>query len=227
MNDIMDADTDGSLEPNPDDLYFWVDVETTGLNPTKDHLLEIAVILTTTLDVSTELYSESFTIGYSDNKVEWMRHYSRPVVRDMHDRTNLWSRCTMSVDSVHDIEQRIIDGIYKVVLDDMHREPDENMPKIIPAGNSVSFDVSIIKNNMPELSEMLHYQIMDMSTVQWFLRNTIDAPYFEKRLEHSAMSDIEESIAQYQFLADLINGGRPVETDAINAKLTDVDSESE
>ena len=78
----------------------------------------------------------------------------------------------------------------------------EENSKIYLAGNSVHFDKSFINQYMKNLSDKISYRIVDVSSFSIICKN-LDVDIYDKRplkkYKHTALSDIWESINEYQY----------------------------
>ena len=66
------------------------------------------------------------------------------------------------------------------------------------AGNSVHFDRAFIKQWWPDVFNLLHYRILDVSSFKIVMQNKYHV-IFNKKETHRAMDDIRESIAELKF----------------------------
>jgi oligoribonuclease len=83
--------------------------------------------------------------------------------------------------------------------------PDGSRPPL--AGNTVATDRSFLARDMPTLESFLHYRIVDVSSIKelsrrWFPRAYYQAP--EKRGNHRALADIQESIEELRYYREAV-----------------------
>lgn len=172
------------------DRIVWIDVESTGIEPDREHLLQVASIVTDgnlhELDEGTVV-----VIHYDDDEVRRMRDECTPFVREMHDRTGLWSRLPDG-DPLPEAEKKILRYI------SAHVSPDDR-PRL--GGNSITLDRNFLNRYMPEVLERLHYRSYDMTSVSGFVSMFTECPQFEKRKVHDALDDIRESIGEARHYA--------------------------
>lgn len=163
----------------------WIDLEMTGLDPDRDGIVEIAVIVT---DGSLEQVVEGpdLVINQPQRLLEGMAK----VVRRMHTKSGLLEAIRSSTLTVADAEGQVLDFVRAHVPD----------PSAAPlAGNSVHADRMFLRKHMPALENHLHYRNVDVSTIKelarrWYPEALDSAP--EKDQGHRALADILESIAE-------------------------------
>jgi oligoribonuclease len=160
---------------------YWVDVETTGLDPNKDALLEIAVV-EATLD---RPFDYRFPWAFRDSRVfRFHGAIDDPVVLDMHTRSGLLAECERSTHTVADAEEELL-ALVPVVADR------EEMPVL--AGSSVHFDRGFLRVHMPRLWARFSYRVYDVTAIKFFCRS-LGMPPLPKTGAHRASADLLESI---------------------------------
>lgn len=180
----------------------WVDIETTGLNPDRDVILEIAVVLTD--DALNELGHTASAIDrlvrpverlsprtYANAVYRWAENVMDAAVYGMHVESGLLRDLanTPGAESLLVVEANILRWIMR-----------STQEKCILAGSSVHFDRSFLARHMPTLNSMLHYRHVDVSTIKELARRW-DLPQYEPPAEkaHRALPDVRESIAELGF----------------------------
>ncbi|MFM6974528.1 MAG: oligoribonuclease [Agromyces sp.] len=169
------------------DRLVWVDCEMTGLNPDRDELVEIAVIVTD-FDLNPVDEGISIVIEASAEALDGMNDF----VRDMHESSGLLQDIPNGV-SLADAELRVLDYVNQHV-------PEEQRPPL--AGNTIGTDRLFIARYMPSLDARLHYRSVDVSSIKelarrWFPRAYFNAP--EKNGGHRALADIRESVRELAY----------------------------
>lgn len=160
----------------------------TGLDPTRDALIEIAALVTDS-DLNVLGEGIDIVIHTSDEQLSRMV----PIVQEMHARSGLTEEVRQSTLTLAAAEQQVMEYITTHVPD----------PKSAPlAGNSVGTDRSFINVNMPTLDAHLHYRLVDVSSIKELCRRWYPRVYFgqpAKGLAHRALADIKESIRELAY----------------------------
>lgn len=173
---------------------IWIDLEMTGLNPIKDRIIEIALIVTDkNLNVIAE--GEAMAIHQPTSILEKMDDWNT----EHHTDSGLWARVEASDISTKDAERLSIEFLKEHI--DIHRSP--------MCGNTICQDRRFLAKWMPELENYFHYRQIDVSSIkELFTRwNPKILEGFEKKGNHLAMDDVKESIEELkyyrQFLGEL------------------------
>lgn len=178
---------------NGAERLVWIDCEMTGLDPTKDDLVEVACIVTeadlTELDSGISVVikpaSDAALLAMDD------------VVVSMHTESGLLAEIPQGI-TLAQAEQQVLDYVRQHV-------PEAGKAPL--AGSSVYVDRGFLAGQMPALDQHLHYRLVDVSTVKELVRRWFPRVYFatpEKRGNHRALGDIRESIAELRFYRDAI-----------------------
>ena len=157
---------------------LWMDLETTGLDPDVDQILEIAMLIAPTTNITSGRLIFDNTLHYQHDPAARLLDQ---VVLDMHSRSGLWEECRTQQVDVAEAEQQIL----------RHLEPDTIYH---PAGSSVHFDVSFIRLHMPDLYRRLSHQHYDVSAMLRFVEaEGIEVPA-RTPSQHRALPDTLASI---------------------------------
>lgn len=168
-----------------DQPLVWVDLEMTGLDPTRHVIVEIAVIIT---DGQLEHVVEGpdLVIHQPEDALQGMED----VVARMHAGSGLTEAVRASDVSVADAERRALEFVRRHV-------PEARTAPL--AGNSVHADRAFLVAYMPELEAHLHYRNVDVSTLKELARRWRPdalASVPRKGGGHRALADIRESIEE-------------------------------
>lgn len=167
----------------------WIDLETTGLRPGKDAILEIGVIITD--GTLRELASECWVIQPS---LPVPIHEIDPKAMEMHHSNGLW---------VESLSSKISLGntvLFKVI--DFLNKHSYGTEKMICCGSTVGFDRAFLKAQAPKLDDAFHYRSIDVSSVKLLVQMFMpleagQRPREEKK--HRTLSDLRDSIAELKF----------------------------
>lgn len=163
----------------------WVDLEMTGLDPTRDVILEIAVIVT---DGQLEQIVEGPDLVIHQPEAVLQR--MEDVVARMHAGSGLTEAVRAADVTLADAQTRVLDFVRRYVPE----------PRTAPlAGNSVHADRAFLVTYMPELEAHLHYRNVDVSTLKELARRWRPdalASVPRKAGGHRALADIRESIEE-------------------------------
>src|SRR5688572_18667355 len=129
----------------------WIDLEMTGLDTTRDHIIEIATLVTTS---TLELVAEGpvLAIHQPDTVLEAMDHWNRTT----HAGTGLIERIRASLLTALDAERATLDFLAQ------HAEKGASPM----CGNSICQDRRFLARQMPDLERFFHYRNLDVSTVK-------------------------------------------------------------
>jgi len=179
----------GSLasDDDPNQRIVWVDCEMTGLDHNVDKLIEVAVIITDK-DLNVLAEGPNLVISQPKDVMDGMNQWCI----DHHGASGLTKKVLESKLSVQDADQIVHDFV-----------KDWAPPGKCPlGGNSVGQDAKFLEKYMPKFHGLLHYRIIDVSTVKelakrWFPNEKATKP--KKELAHRALSDILESIEELKY----------------------------
>lgn len=186
------------------EYILWVDLETTGLDPVDDYLLEIAAIIT---DFDGNRIGSPFrALVHCNVRNAILR--SDEYVKEMHEKNGLWLDLWNS-NSVYTLNQ-IEFNMSKWLSDAV--DFDKDKPIIYIGGSSVSFDRSVIAAKLPKVSSMLTYRIVDVTSIKLMFENSLGhspKPYEDYgRVDHRAMDDIMNSLDEYFYYVKILDSER-------------------
>ena len=166
-----------------DDNLVWIDCEMTGLDPEKERLLEIAVVVTGP-NLSPRIEGPVCVIHQSDELLNKMDAWNKGT----HSRSGLIEKVKASTTSEKDAEEQILAFIKKYVSKN-------NSPL---CGNTISQDRRFLVKFMPKLEAYLHYRNLDVSTLKELSKRWKPEVFnsFKKQQKHTALADVHESIEE-------------------------------
>jgi oligoribonuclease len=164
----------------------WIDCEMTGLDPSKDVLLEIATIITN-YDLEIIAHGPVLTIRTSETRLAKMDAWNQRT----HKQSGLLERVRNEGVAVAEAERQTLNFVKRYCY-----------AKTAPlCGNSIGQDKRFLAKYMPELHEFLHYKVVDVSSIKVLVNEWYDGKYASppKQELHRALADIEESIAELAY----------------------------
>jgi len=169
------------------DRLVWIDCEMTGLDLSRDALIEIACLVTDgELNIPDD--GVDVIIKPPPEAVDQMSD----VVREMHTKSGLLAGLGQGV---------TLDEAQDIVLSYIQQHVSE--PRRVPlCGNSIATDRSFIARDMPQLDAYLHYRMVDVSSIKELARRWYPRVYFAspaKRGGHRALADIRESVQELRY----------------------------
>ena len=173
------------VRPNEFNL-IWVDMEMTGLDPDKDRIIEVAVVVT---DAQLNVLAEGpvFAIHQPDAVLDAMDAWNKGT----HGRSGLIERVKASTMTEADAEAALIDFL-------RHFVPKGKSPM---CGNTICQDRRFMARGMPKLENFFHYRNLDVSTLKELCRRWKPELMsgFKKHQKHTALADILESIEELKY----------------------------
>ena len=184
---LADTNTDAvaaNLKKSDQNLV-WIDCEMTGLDPDKERIIEIAVIVTGP-HLQPRIEGPVLAIHQSDALLAQMDKWNTGT----HGRSGLTERVRASIITEIEAEQQILDFLALYV-------PKGASPL---CGNTISQDRRFLVKEMPRLESFLHYRNIDVSTLKELAKRWKPEAYssFKKRQLHTALADVHESIDELE-----------------------------
>lgn len=165
--------------------FLWVDMEMTGLDVSKERIIEVAALVT-------------------DEKLNVLDTYETVVFQpqDLLDKMDDWNK-------THHGQSGLL---AKIPSGKPESEVDRDLAnftkkhfteKAILAGNSIGQDRLFIDKYLKEFSALLHYRMLDVTAWKIVFENLYHQK-FQKQDKHRAIDDIQESIAELKFYLNFI-----------------------
>jgi oligoribonuclease len=165
-----------------------MDLEMTGLDPTRHVIVEIATLVTDD-ELAVIAEGPDLVIHQPPAALEKME----PVVRDMHTRSGLLEAIGASTTSLETAGKATFDFLREHITE----------PRTVPlCGNSIGTDRRFLDAYLPDIENYLHYRSIDVSTIKelarrWYPAVVDEAP--KKATSHRALDDIRESLDELRF----------------------------
>lgn len=162
---------------------LWIDLEMTGLDPTKDKILEVAAIAT-------------------DIKLNEIASYQAIVkvpeaLMDERMVGEFWEKNSKSRDALkaQNKDGKPVKEVEKELLDFIKQNCDK---ELYLAGNSIHQDRKFIEREMPEFNKHLHYRMLDVSSWKIYFENALNKKFIKPE-NHRALDDINGSIEELKW----------------------------
>lgn len=170
----------------------------TGLDVTRDALIEVAVVIT---DADLNIVDPGIDVLITPpaEALEGMNDF----VRQMHTSSGLLDELPSGT-TMEDAQQQVLDYIRRFV---------PTPKKALLAGNSVGTDKMFLEANMPMVIDHLHYRLVDVSSIKelakrWYRKAFEEAPV--KHGGHRALADILESIQELEYYRRVLFPHEPI-----------------
>jgi oligoribonuclease len=164
----------------------WLDMEMTGLDPDRDRIIELAMVITNSqLEVIAE--SVVWTVHQSDGVLAAMDDWNKKT----HGKTGLIDKVKASALAEAEVEAQALDFLKRHV-------PTGKSPL---CGNSICQDRRFMARYMPKFEAYFHYRNLDVSTLKELCKRWTPTIYkgVKKSGKHEALADIYESIEELKY----------------------------
>lgn len=177
-------ETEPTLKKSDQNL-IWLDCEMSGLDPEKERLLEIAVIVTGP-QLTPRIEGPVLVIHQSDELLAGMDNWNKGT----HGRSGLIDKVKASSLTEEEAEKQLLTFL-------AHYLPKGKSPM---CGNTISQDRRFLVKYMPKLEAFFHYRNVDVSTFKELAKRWRPEVYsaFKKRQSHTALADVSESIDELE-----------------------------
>lgn len=186
----MDAKPKPPPKPLTDVRIVWLDLETTGLNPLSDLILEVGVIVT-------------------DGQLRELARFERvlhvpiavlasmpPIVQTMHAESGLTPKVLASTVTLSDVSYELRAFLAALGVDNTS----------FLAGNSVGdFDRHFLRVHLPEVNGMISHRSINASTFKALCSlwsPDLAAPQVDRTKPHRSMLDCEHAIRELRYWLD-------------------------
>lgn len=170
-----------------------MDLEMTGLEPSKHVIVEIATLVT---DDELNIVAEGpdLVVHQPEDKLALME----PIVVEMHTKSGLLDAIRTSTVTLEAAGAQTLEFIKQYV-------PEAR--KVPLCGNSIGMDRRFLDAYLPDIENWLHYRSIDVSSVKelvrrWYPGLSNGRPY--KVGTHRALDDIRESVSELRFYRERV-----------------------
>lgn len=164
----------------------WLDMEMTGLDPAKERIIEVAVVVTEA-DLTMVAEGPVLVLHQPDSLLDAMDSWNKST----HRKSGLIDKVKASTLTEAEAEEILLTFLL------------QHMPagKSPLCGNTISQDRRFMYAYMPRLEQFFHYRNLDVSTLKELAKRWAPAIYkgFEKKSKHEALADIYESISELKY----------------------------
>jgi oligoribonuclease len=178
------CDTPATLDKSDQNLV-WLDCEMSGLDPEKERLLEIAVVITGP-HLSPRIEGPVIVIHQPDTLLNGMDAWNKGT----HGKSGLIDKVKSSTVDETQAEEVLIAFLKKYV----------SKGATPMCGNTISQDRRFLVKYMPKFEAWFHYRNIDVSTLKELSKRWKPEVYagFKKRQKHTALADVYESIDELE-----------------------------
>jgi oligoribonuclease len=164
-----------------DNNLVWLDCEMSGLDPERERLLEIAIVVTGP-NLTPRIEGPVVVVHQSDALLAGMDAWNKGT----HGKSGLIDKVKASVVTEAQAEELLIDFMKKYVS-----------KGVAPmCGNTIGQDRRFLLKYMPRFEAWFHYRNLDVSTLKELSKRWKPEVYnsFKKQQSHTALADVHESI---------------------------------
>ncbi len=187
----MTPSTDAPIQSNTPSLaksdqnLVWLDCEMSGLDPDKERLLEIAIVVTGP-QLTPRIEGPVLVIHQSDALLASMDAWNKGT----HGKSGLIDKVKASTVDEEQAQKVLIEFIQQYVS-----------KAVSPmCGNTIGQDRRFLLKYMPKLEAWFHYRNLDVSTLKELSKRWKPEVYasFKKQQRHTALADVHESIDELE-----------------------------
>ena len=159
----------------------WLDMEMTGLDPERERIIELAIVVTDS-NLVTIAESPVWVVHQSDAQLDAMDDWNK----NTHGKSGLVGRVRASTLDEAAVEAEALAFVQQYVAKG-------GSPM---CGNSIGQDRRFMVRYMPVLEDWFHYRNLDVSTLKELAKRWEPEAYssFKKAQKHTALADVNESI---------------------------------
>ena len=190
--------------PRTDTDLVWIDVETTGLDPARDWLLEVAVAVTDT-DLNMRDGRAWVVGGWPEGEGGYLLSKMSPEVTTMHGGSGLLAEVARA-----DASTTTVDRALRQWLSAPRWTPSEK-DGFVMCGSSVHFDREFVRRCLPRSFELFGHRIVDVSTVKTMVKMWWPDLAYDSQAPkaHRAALDIQASIGELRYYRSLMKVFEP------------------
>ena len=174
-------------------MLAWMDLEMTGLDPSRHVIVEIATLITDD-DLNLVAEGPDLVVHQPDEALAEMDD----VVVNMHTKSGLLPEIRTSTISLEEAGAATLQFL---------KEHIPNSRSVPLCGNSIGTDRRFLAAWLPEIEDYLHYRSVDVSTIKelarrWYPGALSALP--RKATAHRALDDIRESLTELRYYRESV-----------------------
>lgn len=160
----------------------WIDLEMTGLDIENESIIEIATIVTDS-ELNIIATGPNLAISVSEELISGMDEWNT----EHHHASGLVDRIRSEGVSLEEASQQTCEFLETYI--ERGRAP--------LCGNSIHTDRAFLAKEMPQVLDLLHYRLIDVSTIKELANRWYpEVQRYQKKEAHRALDDIIESIEE-------------------------------
>lgn len=171
---------------NDNNNLIWIDMEMTGLDPDKDRIIEVAIVIT---DAQLNKIAESPVMVVFQTKeiLDGMDKWNQST----HSKSGLIDKVRSSKLTEADVEAQMVAFLQRHMRSGISPM----------CGNSICQDRRFMARWMPQLEAYFHYRNLDVSTFKELVKRWKPeiASGLKKEGKHEALADIYDSINELKY----------------------------
>lgn len=185
-----------------DNRFTVLDCETFGLDPERDPIIEVGIIVAT-LDFRTvaRFSTTVWEPGFYDTALADLKRRAAAgdkganIVLKMHTDSGLWDEAKRDGVPIQDAVQALLDFC-------LENQIDGEDPLV---GSTIGFDRGMLKFQMPQVEAKFHYRDINISSVKELCRRYNPSVYSEvntawiAKKAHRVLDDCDDSLRELQF----------------------------
>lgn len=199
-------------------FLLWVDLESTGLDPQKDDILELYFVVTSfespflTASYASSAFGHYLFSGRGRDRL--LAGECNAFVAKMHEKSGLRAELEKPAENLTTLSAAE-DALLSLSADwpgvdvDVTALPDEERravtdSRVVIGGNSAHFDLSFLRVYLPRFARRLSHRIFDVSAMS-LLARSLGMPRLPKSERHRAKQDVEESVLQARIISSWLD----------------------
>lgn len=185
-------------ENSTPEYIVWTDIETTGLSPFNDYILEVGAVVS---DMTGTTKGTTFSSVVNYDNFKEILSCTNDKVKEMHSTNGLLEDIWMNKgDKIEDVDKNLYKWINDITQKDCGRDAEECV--IYFGGRSITLDRNFLQLYCPKSYSLYSHKSMDMTgpTVM-MTRNGLlkdKNAYYRADVTHRALQDSIDCLEQYR-----------------------------